>query len=272
MFPSGSGAWLTAFGLLAIGGLVVAAMRGRVAERLVAQFSVLMIAVAFGGALIDRFPFGPTNQHPLSAGGRHTLWLVPALALGLAAIAHRVRSLVAHHKPLRFGFDVLAVLAAVSIVIAGYQHNKEAPFPGSATASQYTLENLGPGDVLILSSPSVFSFAITTDTPAALADTPTKQVGFAPDYLDPRIHAVGGWAAEPNKPADIRAWTADSDRVLVIGDGPVKNRGLDAAGSVLTSQGFTRREEVRLVQGRDLVSLKPQACHLRLHVSGWGEI
>ena len=89
VFPSGSGAWLTLFGLLAIGGLVVAAVRGRAGERLVAQFSLLMIALAFAGALVDRFPFGPANFFPHSPGGRHTLWLVPAMALGLAAVAHR---------------------------------------------------------------------------------------------------------------------------------------------------------------------------------------
>ena len=41
VFPSGSGAWLTVSSLLAIGGLVVAAVRGGAAERLVAQLSLL---------------------------------------------------------------------------------------------------------------------------------------------------------------------------------------------------------------------------------------
>ena len=126
-------------------------------------------------------------------------------------------------------------------MIAGYQHNEEAPFPGSASAAEYVAANLGPDDVLIISTGhSVFSYAINTDTPIALVDTPTHQVGFAPDYLDPRIHAFSNWAAEPSKPADIRAWTADTDTVIVLGDGPLRQKSLDTVASVLTEEGFIR--------------------------------
>ena len=137
------------------------------------------------------------------------------------------------------------MLAAIAVVIVGYQHNEEAPFPGSATVAQYALENLGPDDVLILGNTSVFSFATNTETPVALEDTPTKQIGFAPDYLDPRIRAFGSWAAKPTRRADIRAWTTDTDRVLVLGDGVSAAPSLEAVESVLSSEGFTRQVDKR---------------------------
>jgi hypothetical protein len=240
--------WLAALALLSMAGVVIAAVRGRQrTETLAARYLLLLVLLAAGGSLVDRFPFGPTNEVPLSAGGRHMLWMLPAFALGLAALAQRAQAFIADRDPLRRGVDALVVTAAIAIVLVAYEPAREAPFPGSASAARFVDASLGPTDVLIVTNSSTFSFAISTTTPVGVQATPDHQVGFAPVYLDRRIRNIGGWAVEPGSPAQIRAWTADADRVFVVAGGAVGSRAREDMRVALESQGFTSAETVRFV-------------------------
>ena len=235
--------WLALLAVLSIAGLVIAALKGRQrSETIAARYLLLLVVVAAVGSLVDRFPFGTSNEVALSAGGRHTLWLVPALALGLAALAHRARAAIAGPYPLRFGADIVAVTAAVAIVLTGYEPAPEAPFPGSASAARYVEASIGPDDIVIVTGPSTFSFAISTTTPVGVQATPDHQVGFAPVFRDPRILNVGGWAASPPSPAQIRASAADADRVFVLNDGVMGNGQRTQLREALLSEGFTQGE------------------------------
>jgi hypothetical protein len=250
VFPlsPGDGRWWSALlAVLAMAGLVLGALKGRrQSETVAARFLLLLVVVAAGGSLVDRFPFGTSNPQPpylfvrpLSMGGRHTLWLVPALAIGLGAVAHRARGLVAGSNPLRLGFDALAIVAAVVIVGAAYEPAPDAPFPGSESAAGFIDASVGPDDGVILTNTSTFSFAISTTTPIAVQETPHHQVGFAPRYLDRRIKNVGYWAATRVSPSQIRSWAADLDRVFVMWSGPVGGSHRERAGDVLVDGGFT---------------------------------
>ena len=89
VYPGGSGRWLSVVAVVAIGGLVAGALsRRRRDEALVARYCLLLIVIAFVGGMLHRFPFGPATRNALSlagsTGGRHVLWMVPALAVGLA--------------------------------------------------------------------------------------------------------------------------------------------------------------------------------------------
>ena len=243
--PGGAGWWLTLLAVLSMAGLVIAAVKGRRrSETVVARYLLLLVVVAAGGSLVDRFPFGPTNEVPFSAGGRHTLWMVPALAFGSAALAHRVRSAAARRDPARLGFDVLAVVAAVAIVVVMYEPAPEAPFPGSASMTRFVDAAMGPDDVAIVTGTSTFTYAASTTTPVRVQATPDHQVGFAPVYVDPRIHNIGGWAVSPGSPAEIRAWTTNADRVFVLATGPLMGPGRDRVRDVLEQEGFAVEERL----------------------------
>jgi hypothetical protein len=235
--------WLALLAVASMGGLVLAAVKGqRRSETIAARYLLLLVVAAAAGSLVDRFPFGTTNEHPVSAGGRHTLWMVPALAVGLAAVAQRARRLAARPNPLRLGVDAAVVAAAVAIVVIGYEPAPEAPFPGSGSAAHFIDASIGPNDMAIVNGPSTFSFAISTSTPVAVQATPDHQVGFAPVFLDERIKNVGGWAAAPVSPAEIRSSAADVDRVFVLTSGPLGWDARERLRALLEGQGFQLSE------------------------------
>jgi hypothetical protein len=221
--------------------LVIASVRGRRSETVAARYLLLLVVLAAGGSLLGRFPFGPGNQTVdeslFSAGGRYTLWMVPALAFGLAALAHRAYHWAAPRDRVRLALDAGLVLAAVGIIVSGYEKAPEAPFSGSESATHFVDASTGPDDMAIVTGTSTFSYAISTTTPVGVRATPDHQVGFAPVYRDPRIKNVGGWAAEPGSPAEIRSWTADADRVLVMVSGPLGSH--EDVRVVLEGEGFT---------------------------------
>jgi hypothetical protein len=239
--------WLALAAVLAMAGLVLAAVKGRrQSETVAARYLLLLVVMAAAGSLVDRFPFGPSNPQalhptlpPLSLGGRHALWMVPALALGLAAVAHRARRVAARSGPARLGVDAVVVAAAMAIVLGGYEPAPEAPFPGSESAARFVDAAIGREDVAIVTNTSTFSYAISTMTRVGVRETPDHQVGFAPAYRDRRIRNIGGWAATPGTPAEIRSWTAEADRVFVMWSGPVGASSREQAGDALVDGGFT---------------------------------
>jgi hypothetical protein len=219
---------------------------GAPVRRVAARYLLLLVVLAASGSLIDRFPFGPSNgssHDPLfSVGGRYALWMVPALAFGLAALAHRAYRTAARREPMRLVLDAVLVLGAIAIVVAGYEPAPEAPFPGSESATGFIDASLGSDDVAIVTGSGTFSFAVSTTTPVGVQATPDHEVGFAPTFLDRRVKNVGGWAAAPGSPADIRSWTADADRVLVMTSGPL--------GGYQDVQVVARRGRIHAVRGQ----------------------
>jgi hypothetical protein len=56
---------LAALALLSVAGVVIAAGKGRRwTETLAARYLLLLVLLAACGSLVDRFPFGPTNEVP----------------------------------------------------------------------------------------------------------------------------------------------------------------------------------------------------------------
>jgi hypothetical protein len=238
--------WLALLAVLAMVGLVIASVKGHRSETVAARYLLLLVVLAAAGSLVDRFPFGPSNgtgERLFSVGGRYALWMVPALAFGLAALAHRVhRWAAARWEPAALALDAVVILAAVAIIVAGYEPAPEAPFPGSESATRFVDASLGPDDVAIVTDSGTFAFAISTTTPVDVQATPDHQVGFAPVYLDPRVKNLGGWAASLGSPAEIRSWTGDADRVFVMTSGPLGFQAYEDVQAVLEEAGFTLSE------------------------------
>jgi hypothetical protein len=115
---------------------------------------LLLVVLAAGRSLVGRFPFGPSNQTIdqwlFSAGDLYALWMVPALALGLAALAHPAHRWAATRDQVRLALDAGLVLAAIGIIVAGYEQAREAPFPGSESATRFVDASMGPDDVAIV--------------------------------------------------------------------------------------------------------------------------
>jgi hypothetical protein len=232
--------WLTVLAVVSVGGLAVAAVRGiGRSETVAARYLLLLVVVAAVGGLLDRFPFGTINDGSISEGGRHTLWMVPALAVGLAAAAQRARGLAARRLPLRAGVDALALAGALALVLVAYEPARPAPFPGSGSASEFVDSATGPDDVVIVTISATFSHAISTTTPVGVHPTPDHQVGFAPDYLDPRVHNSGRWAVSPGTEEEIADWTAEAERVFVVGNGPAGRLDRARVRDTLVELGFT---------------------------------
>jgi hypothetical protein len=242
VFPGGSSARLTIFILAAVAGLLWVALRGNRLTRVAGQFLLIMVLVAYVGALAHRFPFGPKSDHPVPAGGRHTLWLVPAVAFGLAVVAQHIRRLASRSDPLRFAFDAAAVLSAVLIVLVAYTPAPPAPYQGSESAAKFIDRSLRPDDVLIVTGTSTYSHADSTRIPVRLVATPDHQIAFAPVYEDPRVHVIGTWTSESDSPEDIRRWVGNARRVFVVSSGALGRPGLEYAADILRPLGFTMEQ------------------------------
>jgi hypothetical protein len=215
VYPGGSGAWLTLFALAAVAGLVVAAVRTWTrSESLRARLLLLILAFAFFGALLHKFPFGAAKVHFLSNGGRFTLWLTPVMAVGLAAVLHRLRRKIPR-AALRIGFDTLALAAAVLVVVVGYRSATPYPFPGSASATEYVESKLRPDDVVLITETSIYAYAAASSTPLSLRATPTREIGFTPHFANPNIHTIGALGEAAGEPAQISRFVAGAERVFV---------------------------------------------------------
>ena len=146
-------------GLLATSRMRRHAIRGR--------FLLLLVLVGLAGGLVDRLPFGPSG-----AGRRVTLWFVPAMAVGLAAVLQLARGRIADHSTLRRGLDILAfALAAVVVVTALWRDTPEYPFPGSKSAAEFIDSRLGKNDEVLVLSRSPVLVRAGGEVPLRLAQS-----------------------------------------------------------------------------------------------------
>jgi hypothetical protein len=243
VYPGGSGRWLSVVALAFLAGLVVASVRGPRDETIVARFCLLLVIFAFVGGVLGKFPFGPLTRGPLmsggSTGGRHTLWMVPAIAVGLAVVLRRVREVLGAHRAWRSGFDGLLVVAALMVVIVQFEPAMSYIHPGSASATAYLESRLRPGDVVILLDERVYLFALSTHAPFRLEPTPDHMVGFTPVFANKRITGLGDWSKRPASPREVRRQVRGAHRVLVFGTA-VGPAAVDTIVPTLRAQGFVR--------------------------------
>ncbi len=240
IYPGGTGGWLKLLGLLAVAGLVAASVKSnRRNELLPARYLLLMMSMALVGALAGKFPFGTTPGNYFSSNGRYTLWLLPAMAFGLAALLQRARDLMRSHEIVARTFDAVVLVIATVVLVAGYRTPYPYPSRGSATSTHYIDRHLGPTDMVILPGPAVFAFADATDIPVTLRPTPTRQVGFTPMFADPRVKTTGYWGEYPPTPENIRRLVGDARRVFVPNGLVFQVSEAAGIGKVLEAEGFT---------------------------------
>lgn len=244
VYPSGPDAWVTAFVVTALVGLVVGAIgplsrwRNPSYQALACRYGLALVAFAFCGSMIDRFPFGTTNENGLSYGGRHTLWLVPSILLGLGVALERVWTLLPSHLSVRRATAAVAIVAASAVLVHGHRPPTPHPDRGGATVVREIDETIRPGDVLLVTGTVTFVFMYETTLPVELVATPHHQVGFAPTFPDHSIHAFEAWGTEPWTQDRVTELVADADRVLVFGGGLVGQGRLETLNTWVEEAGF----------------------------------
>jgi hypothetical protein len=213
------------------------------AESIAARFLLLLVAVAFVGAFAGRFPFGPTTLQTgaftpdyarlslLTVGGRHSLWLVPAIIVGLAAALERSRRQLGRWTASKRAFDLAAVALAIFVLFAGFAPAPRAPSQGTESATEFIDESIRPGDVVVLAPTSVYGFAISSDLPSTLASTPERMIGYIPRPVDARVHLL--------RSEKLAAWAEGARTVYVLSVGPVGLWPHPPVAETLAPLGFT---------------------------------
>jgi hypothetical protein len=205
----GSSHWLAALCIVAtIVGLAVAAWEGRQAVR--ARYLLLLLLTAFVAGVAGKFPFGPSQGFLVSSGGRVSLWLIPVVAIGLAAALQGVRGLLPDRLPRLF--DATAWVAAALILVTGASRDPVSyPFPGAQSATRFIQSQLGDRDAVLVGYRSDWSYAAESGLHSGIERTPETSVGFQPTFDDPRVHRVDA----PDDAHQVAARVGQADRVFV---------------------------------------------------------
>jgi hypothetical protein len=261
VFPGGPGWWLTTFALIAVAGLVLAAFTKR--QSVPARYLALILLVAFIGGVVGRFPFGPTSPDDGSAiftrGERSTLWLIPVLAVGLAAALQSLRGLAAKSSRLRLGFDIVVYALAGIVVATALKDATPYPFPGSKSATSFVESDLHRRDVVLISQASVWPYAVESKLGVSILGRPETINGFIPRFADPRLHPVGAFSESGDTLERVGTWVDGADRVFVqthipgLGAGQVK-----AIEAILMTDGFQRERLMKFQWGAQVMVWKHQ--------------
>jgi hypothetical protein len=201
--------------VVAIVGLGFAAWRGR--ETVRARYLLLLVLTTFVAGLLGKFPFGPAQGVLGASGGRVSLWLIPAVAIGLAVSIQAIRGRLAGRRQLAFAFDAVAFVAAAAVLVVGLARDPVAyPFPGARSATEFVQSHLGPRDALLIAYRSNWSFATESRFPSDVQPTPESSIGFQPEYPDPRVHYLDISVDS----SQVAPKVAHADRVFVYYMGP----------------------------------------------------
>jgi len=252
IFPGGRG-WLSALCVVAATvGLLVMARRG--SKAVLGRFLVLMVLLAMVGSLAERVPFGS-----LKPTARVTLWLAPVVAFGLAAVLQRVyRAAAARGKRPRLAFDVAAFGLSALVLVSAIGVSRFYP-PGATLATHRVMSQVGPQDVVIITRPTVYTFALDAGTPVRVRPTPDLTVGFMPKFADKRLHPID--FLTPAARNEIVSALKNTNRVYVVDSLAdrahwYKNYRKSIA-DLIGAQGFTLRRRPTI--GRALVSVWQRA-------------
>mgnify|MGYP003390886063 CR=1 FL=1 len=257
VYPGGPTRLMQVVGVATVSMLLVAALgRGTSRHETVAsRFLIALMAFAAAAATAGMVPFGNSTNDWISVGGshggRHSLWLVPAIAVGGAGLLQRFRNLVGRlverrnratpGQPglvgVRIADACLIGLAALAVLTT--PDRVPYPHPGSQHVVREALAQWGDDGILIVVGDLAYILAAHSDLPRHLVATPDQQVGFTPEFDDPLIHALGPWTTTPIDPAAVADAVGSNDRVVVLGVwiGPSQTTVIDAT---LQELGFVR--------------------------------
>jgi hypothetical protein len=220
-YPGGPSTLAAVCIVVALIGLVIIAWKGRQAIR--ARYLLLLLGIVLVGGVLGKVPFGPMEGTNSNHGSRVSLWLIPVLAIGLAAALQGLRSLLPDRRTLRIGFDSAAYLAAAAILVSAVAAD-QPPYPsaGAKSATDFVQSHLGQRDSVLIGYHANWSFAAESDLPYKVDPEPETTYGFFPDFTDPRVHYLDvgmhferGLGPELVDPRHVAPEVKNADRVFV---------------------------------------------------------
>ena len=232
VFPGGRG-WLPLLWLgAALAGLVLAWTQRR--HRVRARYLALVLLAAVVGGFARMLPFGAVNGDTVADGGRVSLWLIPPVAIGLAASLQFFRAAsVQSSRPWRVGLDAtLYGVAAVLALSALGGDSATYPVKGSSAATEFIESKLGPRDVVLLFPNSRWELAASSQLDTDLEQDPKVMTGFDADFKDPRVHVLTTGTA-----AEVERAVAGADRVFTYA-AILAFSNFEPVSRVLEAQGF----------------------------------
>jgi hypothetical protein len=232
VFPGGRG-WLPLlwFGV-ALAGLVLAWTQRR--HRVRARYLTLVLLAAVLGGFARMLPFGAVNGDAVADGGRVSLWLIPPVAMGLAATLQFLRArLTSVSRPWRVGLDAtLYGVAAVLALSALGGDRATYPVKGSSAATEFIESKLSPRDVVLLFRNSRWELAASSQLDTDLEQDPKVMTGFDAHFKDPRVRVLTTGTA-----AEIERAVAGADRVFTYA-AILAFSNFEPVSRVLEAQGF----------------------------------
>ena len=244
LYPGrGAGGWLALVVVVAVGGLLLAAVRGRTpVERTVGRYLLALLVVAFIGGVFGVLPFGGRNElDALSPGGRYNLWLVGPVAVGATVVLDRLVRLARGHRAKQVVAGVAVALSVAIVAEDGFPPGPPARFPGAASAAQDLDRSLGPDDRAVVLGVGTYAYPIESRFPSEVVATPHYEIGFSAVVDDPRFLTVGAWSPVPDAFDQVGDHVAGADRVFVIATMSFVG-GHDTVSETLTDAGFERVE------------------------------
>jgi hypothetical protein len=235
MFPGGP-AWAgVVFLVLAAIGLIAAATsRGQ--RGVVAQFMLVMVGIAFVGAIAHRIPFGPKLETYRAA-----LWMAPIVAFGLAVVLQRIRGFVMERgSAATKAFDAVTFACAVLLLLSAMGIRRSYP-SGVRAATENVMAHVAPSDAVLVTRFVMFAFALDAGTPVQVQAAPEKVEGMIPRFADKRIVAVD--FLDQTKLREVDQAVGSARRVFVIDSGidvPGYQGNLGVLNAELQRQGFRR--------------------------------
>ena len=76
------------------------------------------------------------------------------------------------------------------------------------------MAEIGPHDVVLITRPTMYTFALDAGTPVRLRPTPDLVVGFAPRFKDKRLHPID-FLTKPTRD-EVTRTVIPADRVFIV--------------------------------------------------------
>ena len=234
VFPGGGSGAATIVSLVALAGLIIASVRrGAVAARLL----LLLLLLAAAASIFKLVPFGVTGSSYL---GRLSLWLLPAIAVGIAEVLRVGWQATAGVPRLRLAVNCVLYGFAVVVVASAFGNAPRYPVSGSRSAVEFIDSAAGENDLILLMPRSAFAFGIETDRDVDLRTDASSGFGSRLVFDD---QVVQDENMDP--PADLSEQLAATDRAFVFTG--VKNQfaleRAQRAAATLRAEGFVPADE-----------------------------
>jgi hypothetical protein len=147
---------------------------------------------------------------------------------------------------MRIGFDVLAFGCAIALLFSAVGVRRPYHAAGRL-ATQQVMAEIGPHDVVLITRPTMYTFALEADTRVRLRATPDLVVGYMPRFADSRLHAID-WLTAAAK-VEIRSEVQNADRVYVV-DSAIDPKGYKpyrvGIADEIAAQGFEQTSATRV--------------------------